>query len=394
MMKRYSMLWVCCFILLATTASAQLEKQSDTTNHTSRIIPLDKAMLLKNVDVIANMQYANNSSFKNGSYTGSAFAMNQFRLEIKGYVLDTTVFFRFRYRYTRDPVVESVDNINHAVDMAFIGINLSKKVTLSFGKMCADYGGYEFDANPIDIYQYNDIVNYADNFLTGAQFTWTPNKNHQFGFQVLNARTQTYAQIYDTIPGVKAAKFPVAFVGNWRGNFAHGLFSTFWSYTVITEASKKNVYYTALGNQLNLKKWLIQYDFKYMSDDIDRLTLVTSLIPISYSPYPALNTSYVEHWLHIQYAFQPKWDISVIGMVSDAYWNGNPDPQKNSHVRTSWGIIPSLEYYPIKKLNLKFFASYVGRFYDYTSYAHSKFGLANSTTGMVMVGFISPLRIL
>jgi hypothetical protein len=393
-MKKYIVLWICCFGLLATTASAQLGKQSDTTNHTARLIPVDKALLLKNMDVIANMQYANNSSFQNGSYTGSAFAMNQFRFEIKGYVLDTTVFFRFRYRYTRDPVVESVDNINHAVDMAFIGINLSKKVTLSFGKMCADYGGYEFDANPIDIYQYNDIVNYADNFLTGAQFTWTPNKNHQFGFQVLNARTQTYTQIYDTIPGVKAAKFPVAFVGNWRGSFAKGLFSTFWSYTMITEASKKNVYYTALGNQLNLKKWQIQYDFKYMSDDIDRLTLVSSLIPLTYSPYPALNTAYVEHWLHIQYAFQPKWDLSVIGMVSDAYWNGNPDPQKNSHVRTAWGIIPSLEYHPLKKLDLKFFAAYVGRFYDYTSYAQSKFGLANSTTGMMMVGFISPLKIL
>ena len=393
-MKRYIFLFS-LLMQFTLNAGAQMQKQIDTTiNHTIRIIPIKKAELLKNVDMIANMQFANNSNFQNENYTGSNFAMNQFRFEIKGLVFDSTIFFRFRYRYTRDPITQSVDNISHAVDMAFIGVNLSSKVSLAFGKMCADYGGYEFDANPINIYEYNDIVEYADNFLSGAQVSWSPVKNHQFTFQVLNARTQSFTQLYDSIPGVTAAKFPAAFIGNWRGSFAHGMFSTFWSYSLITEASKKNVYYIALGNQLNLKKWLIQYDFKYMKDDIDRLTLITSLIPKSYSPYAALNTTYFEHWLHIQYAFHPKWDISIIGMVDDAYWNGNPDPNRDNHIRTSWGVIPSLEYYPIKKLDLKFFISYVGRYYNYTAYAKTKFGLENSTTGMLMIGFISPLVIL
>jgi|GEM_PF-4053276 hypothetical protein len=43
-----------------------------------------------------------------------------------------------------------------------------------------------------------------------------------------------------------------------------------------------------LGNQFQSKKWLIQYDFKYMRDDIATLSLITSLIPKSYSPYQAL----------------------------------------------------------------------------------------------------------
>ena len=156
-MNRFLFL-VSLLILFAASANAQLQKQIDTSiNHTTRIIPLDKAKILKDVDLIANMQYANNSNFLNGDYTGSNFALNQFRLEIKGLVFDSTIFFRFRDRYTRDPVVQSVDNIDHSVDMAFIGVNLSKRFSLSFGKMCADYGGYEFDANPIDIYQYNDM---------------------------------------------------------------------------------------------------------------------------------------------------------------------------------------------------------------------------------------------
>ena len=148
---------------------AQMHKQSDRLGiQPSPIISAGKAKILQNIDVIANMQYANNSDFKEGEYTGSRFAINQFRLEIKGFVLDSTVFFRFRNRYTRTPTLQSVDNLDHSVDMAFIGINLSKHTSLAVGKMIADYGGYEFDTNPINIYQYNDIIANADDFLTGA----------------------------------------------------------------------------------------------------------------------------------------------------------------------------------------------------------------------------------
>jgi hypothetical protein len=393
-MKRYISISV-FLVLLTANARAQFLKQTDTLmNHSKRIIPVDRATLLKNVDLIANMQYANNSNFQNGTYTGSAFALNQFRLEIKGLVFDSTVFFRFRNRYTRTPTVQSIDNIDHSVDMAFIGINLSKRFTLSFGKMCADYGGYEFDANPINIYQYNDIVEYADNFLTGAQFTWNAKKNQQFAFQVLNARTQSYTELYDSIPGTKAANFASAFVGNWRGSFGGGIFSTFWSYSFIAEANNKQVKYIALGNQLNLNKVLVQYDFKYMMDGLDRLGIVSGLIPKSYSSYTAINTDYIEHWLRVQYNFTPQWNITAIGMVDNALWKGNPDANKNNHIRTAWGFIPSLEFYPYKKLDLKFFAAYVGRYYDYTTYAKEKFGLANSTTGQLMFGFISPLKFL
>lgn len=383
-----------CIMLCAVYATAQMQKQTDTSiNQTIRIIPIEKATLLKNMSVIFNMQYSNNDYFQDGQYTNSNFSMNQFRLEIRGQVFDH-VYFRFRNRYTRDPVPQSVDNITYSTDLAFIGIDVSPKVGLAFGKMCADYGGYEFDANPIDIYQYNDIVNNADNFLTGAQVSWKALENHQFTFQVLNSRTQSFTEIYDTIPGITAAKFPAMFVGNWRGNFAKGKFTTLWSYAVIVEASRQYVYYTALGNQLNTKKWLIQYDFKYMNQDIDRTGLVTTFIPKTYDPYTALDTKYVEHWLNVEYSFHRRWKAALIGMVSDAYWFGNPDPEKNSHLRTAWGVIPSVEFYPYKGLNLKFFAAYVGRFYDYTDYARAKFGSQNSTTGQVMIGFISPLVVL
>ena len=183
-------------------------------------------------------------------------------------------------------------------------------------------------------------------------------------------------------------------MGNWRGNFLDGKFSTLWNYTLIKEAKNKNIYYLALGNQFTSNNWLIQYDFKYEKEDIDRTTLVTGFVPDSFDPYAALNTAYIEHWLHVEYTLNPKWKASIIGMVSDAYWNGNQDVDKDNHLRTAWGLIPSLEFYPFKGLNLKFFTTYVARFYNFTNYSKTRFGSVNSTTGRIMIGFITPLVVL
>ncbi|MEX6691097.1 porin [Danxiaibacter flavus] len=382
-------------ILQVIVASSQIEKQIDTSiNHTTPIIPTEKVELLKNIDVIANMQYGFNNDFQDGKYVGSAFSMNQFRLEIKGKVYKDKVYFRFRDRYTKSTQPQSVDNISASTDLAYIGVNLSPKVSMQFGKMCADWGGYEFDANPIDIYAYNDIVEYADNFLSGVQLGWQLTKNHSLTFQILNSRTKTFDELYDSIPGVKQSKFPAAWVANWRGNFANGMFQTLWSASVFTEAVDKEMHYIALGNQLLLKKWTIQYDFKWSKEGLDRKTIVTGIVPDSYDPYAAMDVAYIEHWLRFTYQFAPKWTVSGIGMVSDAYWYGNPDPHKDSHLRTAWGFIPSVEFYPFKNFNLKFFGTYIGRTYKYTDYSKKEFGSADTHTGRISIGFISPLVVL
>ncbi|TYC10583.1 hypothetical protein ES677_11620 [Bizionia gelidisalsuginis] len=382
-------------LLFTTIVSAQMHKQTDTVSNAYKpLVSADRLKLLEHIDFIANMQYANSTAFENGTYTGSSFAMNQFRLEIKGYVLDSTVFFRFRNRYTRTPTVQSVDKLDSSVDMAFVGFHLSDKLSLAFGKMIADYGGYEFDTNPINIYQYNTIIANADDFLTGAHFAWNAPKNQQFMFQVLNARTKSFSELYDDIPEITEAKFPAAFVGNWRGSFADGLFSTFWSYSYIQETKGKNVQYIALGNQIKLKKTVIQYDFKYMAGQIDRLGVISDLVADDFSSFIAFDTDYIEHWLRVQHSFVPQWNVSLTAMVSDAYWNGNPETISDNHIRTAWGIIPALEYAPFEKLNLKFFIAYVGRKYKYSSDAKANFGLTDSNTGQLLLGFSSPLKFL
>jgi hypothetical protein len=380
----------CC---MATTAFAQTEKQSDTTDNTNPLISAERVKLLANMDVMANMQFAMNNYFTDGKYDQSKFAMNQFRFEMKGKVHEK-VYYRFRNRYTRAQDPQSQDNLSRSVDLAFIRVDATPKWNFTFGKMCADWGGYEFDLNPIDIYEYNDIVEFADNFLTGVQAQFVASPKHTFTMQLLNSRTKTYEELYDTIPGVEESKFPAAIVANWRGNFGNGKFTTLWSYSSFLEAKGKMMHYFAMGNQYNFKKGSIIYDFKWSDEDIDRKTIVTDIVPDSYYQYAAQDVSYVEHWLQVQYRFAPKWNLALIGMVSNAYWNGNPDKNAETHLRTSYGIIPTLEFYPFKDLNLRFFGTHVMRDYKYTDYAKSTFGSVDYSRSRFMLGFITPLLIL
>ena len=155
----------------------QMEKQTNEGNQLvpdsiTSIIPISKQSLIKNVDVIFNTRIAYNSSFLDGDHTLSNFNVDQLRFEIKGKIHDK-VYFRFRNRYTREPIPGNLDNISRSVDLAFIRIDLSPKTNFSFGKLCADWGGWEFDFNPIDILAYNDVIEYADNFLVGAGISHT-----------------------------------------------------------------------------------------------------------------------------------------------------------------------------------------------------------------------------
>jgi hypothetical protein len=387
-----SLIATSCF--LPSLVFAQQEKQvSDTTGY-SAIIPINKQNLLKNIDVIANMQYNFRNDFQDGKFQDSRFRMEQFRFEIKGNVTDK-VYFRLRQRYTSELQPQSVDKLTRATDLAFIRIDASPKVSLSFGKVCADWGGYEFDYNPIEIYEYSDIIEQADNFLSGAGVAYRPNTGNELTFQVLNSRTKSFEELYGNPPGKTESKVPLAFVGNWRGSLFNHLINTIWSYSIFTEAESTFMNYLALGNQLKLKKFSLEYDFKLSGEGLDRTGIVSATIPDSLYNYAVEKTLYSSHWLKADYRVSKKVNLAFVGFVDFAKWRDDIDAQKDEDkIRTAWGFVPSVEYYPFDKLNLKFFVNYVGRIYNYSDYAKKRFGASDYNTGRFCIGFITPLLIL
>ena len=386
--------WLFLLVLFPVFIWGQKQEAQTDDPPYKTLIPEEKQGLLKNVSMIANMNFGFRNEFYDGEYTESRFRNDQFRLEIRGKVHEK-VYFRFRDRYTRASTSESIDNISRSLDLAYIRVDATDKFSISLGKMCADWGGFEFDYNPIDIYEYSDIIEYADNFLTGVGFSYAATTNNMFSVQVLNSRTKSFDELYGPQPDFTEAKAPLAFVGNWRGSLFEGKVKTIWSYSLFTEAENTFMNYIALGTEVNLGKFVLAYDYKWSNEQIDRTGIISETVPDDLYPYALAKTLYKSHWVHAHYKLNDKINFSLFGMVDIADWNDDTlDPQKTSdHIRTAYGIIPTIEYYPWKNLNLRFFANYVGRFYNYSDYAKNRFGVDDYTTGRFVIGFVSPLHI-
>ena len=386
----------------AISGFAQI-KQADTASHYRSIIPIDKQSRLSNIDFIANQQYAFRSDFTDNEYMGSKFKMEQFRLEMRGWVTDK-VYFRFRHRYTSSFEPQSMDKIIKGVDMAYINIKLGNadKWELIAGKFCVDWGGIEFDLNPIDIYEYSDIIEMADNFLSGVGIKYFVNPSNYIGFQVYNSRTQTFDELYgdDVIIGgadIVASKAPLGGVVTWRGSLMDGLLTTLWSYSLTNEASGIFKNYAAFGQQLNLNNLSIAYDFKISYEDLDRSGIISQEIPRDEFGYVLRNTMYTSHWVRADWEFMPKWHLCFDGFIDNANWMDDEDPEKEAYgdkIRTAFGFIPTIEYYPWNDIPVKFFAGYVGRVYNYTDYTEMRIDAVDYSTGRLMVGLIAPLKFL
>jgi len=403
MKNRISQILILILLSLPAVLMAQvIEPQAGDTTWYKTLIPEEKQGLLKNMSMIANTRFAFRNEFYDGEYTGSRFMMEQFRLEFKGQIHEK-VYFRFRDRYTRAQTSESLDNFSRSTDLAFIRVQVAPKWNISLGKMCADWGAFEFDYNPIDVYEYSDIIEYADNFLTGVGVSYTASAKNQFTFQALDSRTKKFEDLYGVQPNFEEGKLPLALIFNWRGSLFDGKYTTIWSYAFHNEARNTKLdepagmNYIALGNQLSLGKFTAVYDFKWSQEDLDRSGIISEQVNgNSEYPYAMENTLYIGHWVHLYYRVNPKINLALIGMVDVANWKdeqGKSLPGYDEHFRTAYGFIPTIEYFPFKDLNIKFYANYIGRSYVYSDFAKNTIDVGDYTTGRFAIGFVSPLGI-
>jgi hypothetical protein len=389
-MKKYFIYLV--VILLPIVAVAQNQENKIDLEYES-LIPVAKQSLLRDVDVIFNTRLAFDSRFGDGDYESSNFSANQFRLEVKGKIHEK-VSFRFRDRYTREHKVGDLDGMSRSTDLAYLVFKLSPQTNLTVGKQSADWGGWELDFNPIDILEYNDLIEYADNYLIGAGISHTlKNGKNKFGFQTLNTRTKSLEAQYDgyDISGLTAAKAPLAFVGSWRGSLFDGKFETAYSYSYFTEAKNKAMNYLVLGNKFKSNNFTLMYDFQYSLEDIDNKGIASNINTLGFQA-PAKDVKYVEHWLRAEYEIQPSVNLLLTVMTNNTYAKSNTN--SNEKLVTTYGLIPTIQYAPFKDLNLKFYASYVARKYDYSDYSKTQFSSVDRDTGRLSIGIIAPLLVL
>lgn len=278
------------------------------------------------------------------------FKARQLRLEVRGDITDR-IFYRFRHRLNKSNAATSLDNLAKATDMLYAGFRLDDKWTLTAGKMCQAWGGFEFDLNPMNIYEYSDFIENMDNFMLGAMITYAPNKNHEFNLQITDVRNDSFETLYGTATNtINASKAPLTYIFNWNGNLFDNLIQTRWGGGLQSEADGYNNWMLMLGTKLNLPKFQVFFDYMMANEALDRLkyTPMSSTVLVKDAKY----NSFV---LKAEYQPAPHWNIFAQGL----YETAKNDLTDNK--MTGIGYFAGVEYLPFEKQDLRFFLAYIGR---------------------------------
>jgi len=278
------------------------------------------------------------------------FKARQLRLEVRGDITDR-IFYRFRHRLNKSNAATSLDNLAKATDMLYAGFRLDDKWTLTAGKMCQAWGGFEFDLNPMNIYEYSDFIENMDNFMLGAMITYAPNKNHEFNLQITDVRNDSFETLYGTATNtINASKAPLTYIFNWNGNLFDNLIQTRWGGGLQSEADGYNNWMLMLGTKLNLPKFQVFFDYMMANEALDRLkyTPMSSTVLVKDAKY----NSFV---LKAEYQPIPQLNIFAQGL----YETAKNDLTDNK--MTGIGYFAGVEYLPFEKQDLRFFLAYIGR---------------------------------
>lgn len=305
----------------------------------------------------------------------STFKAKELRLELKGsYGKHLSYRLRHRLNLSGTPTVQE-DNFSRNTDIIMVGWRFNEKWAVNVGKMCQIWGGYEYDENPMFIYEYSDFLNHSDIFMAGAMVSWNPVPSHEIAAMVSNSSTTR-----PVFKGVAQAAHPLSYILNWNGNFFGGILNTRWSVGAQTMAQDKYSFMAFLGQQLALKKFQVYLDYMGSFDQLDHLGIVTADLGLN------KNVLYNSITLKANWQFVPKWNLMAKGMYELA---SADDPSLRLY-RQSIGWIGCVEFYPWEEQNLRLSVAYFGRNHDFTR--GSGLSSRNGTAHHIEIGIMYRIK--
>lgn len=332
---------------------------------------------------------------------GTKFANKQLRIEIKGNLTDK-LYYRLRHRLNKATDAKGEDNFAKATDIMMVGYNFNDKLSISGGKMCQIWGGFEFDENPMYIYQYSDMVDYMDNFMAGVTVSYKPIPTQEIAVEISNSYNGKFADEYgdeavvvnnDEAHALQKSKNPLTYIINWNGSFFDGKLNTRWAWGLQTQAKGKYSRMLTLGQQLNLPKFQWYFDYMGAFDDLDRLKIATNELRDAFdggdgdAPGNVYlgKVHYNSFITKANWQFAPSWNLMLKGMYETA---SVTKMEQFKNYRKSFGYMGSIEYYPAKQQDFRLFLAYVGRKYDYST----KCGLKDYNTDRIELGFMYRIK--
>jgi len=166
-------------------------------------------------------------------------------------IVDGDINNKFSYKYRQRLILNSkpdYESFFNATDWLYLTCKINSNISISGGKQVIAIGGYEYDANPIDLYFWSTFWNNVICYQIGGTVNYSTTDNkHTLGFQITNSpfTSQTLQGIY-------------AYNLIWYGNFNR--FSTIYSINRIEYEKNRYINYVVLGNKFSINKLSVEID--------------------------------------------------------------------------------------------------------------------------------------
>ena len=342
-------------LLLSTGAFAQ---HKESQNIIDKLLWDDKMlniMLDTRVDLKSEFQ---GSDLKDLSFQGQTF-----KIWLVGEIVPG-IRYRVRHRLNK-PQTPLREGYSAATDQAFLAFDFGDW-TITAGKQSVQFGTFEYDYNPADIYQPTMAFDDLDAYKTGVNVAYNFAKQ-RLNLQVVNSDAPQFAR-----DDYKNKAMAVNLL--WEGSLANDMIKTRWGYGAFQHTKKKFYNWITVGTQLNVQKFTAELDYYLGNRDMDYSAVVED---------PALGSRYVKDQsvsLNLKYDLG-KWKPFVKGT-----WNQRHDKAMDNNAYESTGVQAVVEYYPFTNSlvkDLRFHAAYA---YGSTDFQGNFKGMSNRDTHTLLVG--------
>ncbi len=348
------------FIVMLLMCTALTAQHKESENILDKLIWDDKMLnIMLDTRVDFQMSYDNNG-LEDMSFYGQTV-----KIWLVGEIVPG-IRYRVRQRLNK-PQAPLREGYSGATDQAWIAFDLgkAKSWTITAGKQSVQFGTFEYDYNPADIYLPTMCFNDLDAYKTGV------NVAYRFLGQTINLQV-----VNSDNPQFASEEYENKALGGsilWEGSLLKNVLKTRWAYSAFQHEGSKFYSWFTLGTQLNTGKFTAELDYYCGSRDMDYSSVVDD---------EDLGSRYV---FDQSAALNLKLDLGIWKPSVKGVWNERKDKQLDESAYANYGIEAALELYPFAGLtkDLRFHAVYM---YNNTDLKGPYSDLSNTYNHTFLVG--------
>lgn len=385
-MKTYFYLFTVLFLFSQSLVAqeSEAEKSHEPGNKTllERITGKD---IIDNSEMTLHLFTSANANFSDSHFDGMNFKLNRVRLEIKGSLLQR-LSYRYRQSFNKDSDPYSLDNSSSSLELAYVNLKANDKFSFTIGKQFVNYGGYEFYVNSIKVREFSEFNSYLSCYQVGLTGNWQINQNQEILFQIANNQNGDYSEMYASgLPtGIEEAKIPFIYSVNWNSYYFDKVLQLRYAAAFGQQAKDNYAYFLTFGNSIEKGPLIAYLDVMYTRQDLDQHGIISHLPSVTQT---ARYTDYLSFIANVDYRFHPRWNAYIKGgYETGRVFKANGNFAEGMYRRT-WNAQTSLEFYPLKNIDLFVFLHYTYRGVQLTNNA-LRMGAYNPDTHRISLGFV------